>query len=263
MAAAIENAWAVAYLAYPTIVFFYFVVCLIFFRLGFHRRYALANQASVQRRMPAIVLLSIFVVVSVVQAITTAILFPTTRTSIAAEHIVVAQLSCALVFGVQLSHLLANKTPEWHALQGSWFLGIVCEILVLCLGLSSRPYPRQMRAVDISNTVVAVSKCILLVVLVGSLLLRTDAPHSSAERQPLLIDSPTEVDGSNGRAVTDLDTYGSITRDGTRESDSMGQNTHDQRTSYTNTNEPMSQHGLGTADTCWSAKDLLVRMSQV
>lgn len=215
MAVAVGDALVAVYSAYPAAVFVYYVLCSIF--LWLRPRRLCGSERGVRassRRLPIIVVLSVIVSLSVVNALVVAVLSSSPVFATGTEYSVVGQLSCALVFAVQLSHLLDNQWPIWHPFQGSWAIALLSEILFQCLVLSAWASGKPISASDIVSAAFAGTKCLLLVTLMA---LTLPYPNSSgrstlsnAECQPLLSDNGQAGFVPQDQGLADPGGYGSM-----------------------------------------------------
>jgi ABC-type transport system involved in Fe-S cluster assembly fused permease/ATPase subunit len=215
MAVASKDALIAAYSAYPAAVFIYFVVSSIFLCLRPGK--ASGSERDVRtpsRRGPIMAVLGILVILSAVNVLVLTLLSSNPVFATSTEYAVVGQLSCVLVFGVQLTYIYDIKWPLWHPFQGSWVIALLFEVLLQCLVLSESASDNRTPASDIASAAFAGMKCLPLVTLV---LLTLPSPRifgrsaiADTECQPLLCDNQQMMGVTGDQGGTDPVTYGSM-----------------------------------------------------
>lgn len=152
MAVALGDVWALAWLAYPSTVFclFAFLSALQWFQ---PRRPGPSVRRS--RRVSTIIVLGQVIVLSLVHAIVTSRIPIDPGISTAVKDIVVGQIACVLVFGVQLSQCLDANIQSFSPLLGSSLLSMFWESFLGCWAIGTRPVSHPMLPGDIANITLA------------------------------------------------------------------------------------------------------------
>lgn len=152
-------------------------------------------------RKAAIGLLAAFVLCYILQLGAVAVTALNAKTP-PLEHAVVGNLSCLLVFGIQLSWLSHSADLVWYPYQGAWIVALAFE-LVQCTFLITYSWSRQLGVNSIAGLALILSRCAILVVLLLLTSVRNRVQslrrQSDQDREPLL---------SHGTSVNET-SYGS------------------------------------------------------
>ncbi|KAG6011860.1 hypothetical protein E4U43_008069 [Claviceps pusilla] len=152
----------------------------------------------------AVGLLALFVVTYIVQLVTLVVATTAEKQWPPAEHTVVGNLSCLLVFGIQLCWLSGSVDIVWYPYQASWALAFVFEaILGTCVIVRAQSqWLHRYGAVELA---LILSRCMILLVLTFlSYIQQCIAAMrraSDVERQPLLANSGNAIESGYGSAA--------------------------------------------------------------
>lgn len=212
MEVAIEtnSAAPLLYYIYPGTVFLCFVVTSLFsvFTLQ-HLRYERQHKPDASGKAGAVGLLGIFVVTYIVQLVTLVATTTSDKQWPPPEHTVVGNLSCLLVFGIQLCWLSGSEDIVWYPYQAAWASAFVFEaILGTCFIVRSRSRSLWLDRYGVVELALIFSRCMILLTLTLSTFIgpciRAIRYAPDAERQPLLANGVNANEsGSDAEAPSD------------------------------------------------------------
>lgn len=165
LAADSDSALPLLYYAYPGTVFFCFLVASLFSVCTLQSlRHGKQSKSDLSGKTVAVGLLGIFVVTYVVQLVTLVATAISDRKWPPAEQIVVGNLSCLLVFGIQLSWLCGTVDIVWYPYQTAWALAFVFEVILGAYAIvHSRP--QWLCRFKVAEVALILSRCIILLIL--------------------------------------------------------------------------------------------------
>lgn len=218
MAPPTEPILVVLYYAYPATVFLYFFITTLL-AICTLQSFNKSKQSYAEgpNRWVVVGLLGTLVSTHIAQLI--AIVSQSAAHGYWPEHdyVVVGQLSCVLVFGIQLSRLFDSPYPVWYPFIGSWVVALPFEIAIDSLVVTAT-VRGQLRSLEILNVVLDGIRCVILVALIClasfSRFIGRVTGGSDEERQSLL--SKTNSTQPNGHQSTQANgnasNYGSTTQ---------------------------------------------------
>jgi hypothetical protein len=203
---------------YPTTIFVYFVVTSLaavftLQDLGTSK----GTRAKLPGRWTTIGLLAVFVSAHLAQLIVTVVKAAAGTGRPPRDDLVVGQLSCILVFGLQLSRLYDSPQPLWYPYVGSWAMALPFEVVD---GASTWLSSSRTASVEflLVNVILVLLRCVLLAVLLGLFCFRCIRRTSlilDEEEQSLL--SNTKPPGNNesvSQRQNGYSSYGSTSNSG-------------------------------------------------
>lgn len=187
---------------YPGAVFLFFLATSLFSLCTLHNlkhERQLKPESATQKAV--VVVLGFFVLTYVVQLCSIVALNSPDKQWPPAEHVVVGNLSCLLVFGIQLSWLSTATELLWYPYQGAWIIALAFEITFSSFAISQSnsqglgPYHTVVLALTLL-------RCTILLVLVFWTTLRRCVQavrrESGEECRPLLADGANANESGYG-----------------------------------------------------------------
>ncbi|EFZ03221.2 ABC transporter [Metarhizium robertsii ARSEF 23] len=181
------------YYAYPGAVFSFFLAASLFSVCTLHNlRHEWQLKAESSGQQYVVGALSIFNLTYLVQLICLVVFNGADEQWPPAEHSVVGNLSCLLVFGIQLSWLSTATDLVWYPYQGAWIIALAFETTLGAFG-AVQSHTKTLSRHHTVELVLTILRCVLLLVLVfWAFFWRcVQAIHhrSDEEHQPLLADA--------------------------------------------------------------------------
>lgn len=181
------------YYAYPGAVFSFFLAASLFSVCTLHNlRHEWQLKAESSGQQYVVGALSVFNLTYLVQLICLVVFNGADEQWPPAEHSVVGNLSCLLVFGIQLSWLSTATDLVWYPYQGAWIIALAFETTLGAFG-AVQSHTKTLSRHHTVELVLTILRCALLLVLVfwASFWRCVQAIHhrSDEEHQPLLADA--------------------------------------------------------------------------
>ncbi|KAH8662882.1 hypothetical protein BGZ60DRAFT_76345 [Tricladium varicosporioides] len=217
------SVWAalkVIHYAYPAVVFFYFILALTITICTLQTQRLRIRDQHVRRDVMLALIFGVtgsYVTESIavfVNVVTTIDWFP-------GQDRVVYLIASVITFGITALALTDSKFPVWYPYYGTWFIGIVVELILL---ITSRVLLPPNSAFDIITIAIQVLRICTFVVLISLYFgLRNDEKcydNSDAERQSLLRKKLAPLPSGSEDSTGSGKSYGTTTDSNDQESES-------------------------------------------
>ncbi|OAA39116.1 heavy metal tolerance protein [Metarhizium rileyi] len=177
---------------YPGLVFLYFLSASLFSVCTLHHlRHEKQLKSESSGRSFAVGALSVFVLTYLVQLVSLVAFRGANQQWPPAEHVVVGNLSCLLVFGIQISWLSTVTHLVWYPYQGAWAIALVFETILGAFVVKSHTHTSSRYLT--TELVSTILRCAVLIALIFwaffSRRIQGFELISDEEYQPLLADT--------------------------------------------------------------------------